>query len=61
MRVKLLPFLVGTVDKKHQGAVDEVTQQVCDHQAAGKQQEGCLRLDTDALVGFNEDEEGKAV
>lgn len=61
VRVKRLPFLVGAVHKKHQGAVDEVTEQVRDHQAAGKQQEGRLRLDPDAVVGFDEDEEGKAV
>lgn len=61
VRVKLLPCLVGAVDKKHQGAIDEVTQQVCDHQAAGKQQEGRLGLDPDAVVGFDEDEKGDAV
>ena len=61
VRVKRLPFLVGAVDEKHQWADDEVAQQVCDHQAAGEQQEGCLRLDPDAGVGFDEDEEGEAV
>lgn len=38
-----------------------MTQEVCDHQAAGKQQEGRLGLDPDAVVGFDEDEEGKTV
>lgn len=61
VRVKRLPFLVGAVDKKHQGAVDEVTQQVCDHQAAGEQQEGRLGLDPGAVVGFDEDEKCEAV
>lgn len=61
VRVKSLPILVGAVDKKHQGAVDEVTQQVCDHQAASKQKEGCLRLDPDSVVGLEKDEKGKAV
>lgn len=61
VRVKRLPILVEAVDKKHQGAIDEVAQQVRDHQAAGKQQEGRLGLDPDAFVGFDEDEEGEAV
>lgn len=61
VRVKGLPFLAGAVDVKHQGAVDEVAQQVCDHQAAGEQQEGRLGLDADAAVGLDEDEEGEAV
>lgn len=61
VRVEPLPFLLGAVDIKHQGAIDKVAQQVCDHQAAGKKQEGCLGLDADAAVGFDEDEEGEAV
>lgn len=59
--VKRLPLLVEAVDEDHQGAVDEVTQQVGDHQAAGEQQEGRLGLDADAVVGFDEDEERQAV
>lgn len=61
VRVKRLPFLVEAVDQKHQGAVDQVTQQVCDHQAAGKQQEGRLGLDPDAVVRLDEDKERKTV
>lgn len=59
--VECLPFFVGAVDEKHQGAIDEVTQQVCHHQAAGKEQEGRLGLDPYAVVGFDKDEEGEAV
>lgn len=61
VRVKLVPVLVGAVDKEHQRAIDDVTQQVCDHQAAGKQQEGRLGLDTGAGVGLDQDKESKAV
>lgn len=61
MRVKGLPLPLEVVDVKHQGAVDEVTQQVCDHQAAGKQQEEGPGLDSKALVGFEQDEEGGTV
>lgn len=61
LRVKLLPILVGTVDKQHQSTIDDVTQQVCDHQAAGKQQEGRLGLDPGTGVGLDEDKESKAV
>lgn len=59
--VEPLPVPVGTVDKLHQRAVDDVTQQVCDHQAVGKQQEGRLGLDPGAGVGLEQDEESKAV
>lgn len=61
MRVKRFPFPVGAVDKKHQGAGDEVTQQVRDHQAAGEQQKTSLGLDLDAFIQFDKDEEGEAV
>lgn len=61
LRVKGLPFLVKAVNRKYQGAVDEVTQQVSDHQAAGEQQEGRPGLDSDALVGFDQDKDGQAV
>lgn len=61
VRVELLPILVGTVDKQHQRTIDDVTQQVCDHQAAGKQQEGRLGLDPGTGVGLDEDKESKAV
>lgn len=59
--VELLPILVGTVDIEHQGTVDDVTQQVCDHQAAGKQQEGRLGLETGMGVGLEEHKESKAI
>lgn len=61
VRVKLVPVLVGTVDIQHQRTIDEVTQQVCDHQAAGKQQEGCLGLEPGSVVGLDEDKDSKAV
>lgn len=61
VRVELLPPLVGAVDIEHQAAIDEVAQQVCDHQAAGEKQEGGLGLEPDAFVGFEQDEEGEAV
>ena len=38
-----------------------MAQQVGDHQAAGKQKERRLGLDPDAVVGFDQDEEGEAV
>lgn len=61
LRVELLPVLVGTVDNQHQRTIDDVTQQVCDHQAVGKQQEECLGLDPGRGVGLDEDKESKAV
>lgn len=61
VRVKLLPLPVGAVDKEHQRAIDDVTQQVRDHQAAGKQQEGRLGLDPGTGVGLHEDKESEAV
>ena len=59
--VKRLPPLVGAVDEEHQGAVDQVSQEVGDHQPAGKQHEGGLGLEADAVVGFDQDEESQAV
>ena len=61
VRVKRFPLLLRAVDKHHHGAVDQVTQQVGDHQAAGEQQEGRPGLAADALVGFDQDEDGEAV
>lgn len=61
VRVELLPILVGTVDKQHQRTIDDVTQQVREHQAAGKQQEGRLGLDAGSGVGLDEDKESEAV
>lgn len=61
VRVELLPLPVGAVDIEHQRAVDDVTQQVCDHQAAGEQQEGRLGLDPGAGVGLDQDKESEAV
>lgn len=61
MRVKGLPLPLGAVHVEHQGAVDEVTQQVGDHQAAGKHQEGGFGLDPEPVVGLDQDEESKAV
>lgn len=61
VRVELVPPLLGAVDVEHQAAVDEVAQQVRDHQAAGEQQEGGFGLDSDAFVGLEQDEEGEAV
>lgn len=61
LRVKSLPFLLGDIDKKHQGASDKVTKEVCHHQAAGKQQEGSFGLDPNAAVGLDKDEKGEAV
>lgn len=61
VRVKSVPLPVKAVDVQHKGAIDEVTQQVSGHQAAGKEQEGCLGLDAVATVGFDQNEESEAV
>lgn len=49
------------VDKKHQRAIDDMTQQISDHQAAGKQQKRRPGLDPDAIIGFDKYKEGEAV
>lgn len=61
IRIKILPFLFSAVHKKHQGSINEVTQQICDHQAAGKQQEGRPGLCADAAVGFQQNKQSEAV
>ena len=59
--VEGLPLLVGAVDEEHQRAVDQMAQEVGDHQPAGKQQEGGLGFEADAVVGLDQDEESQAV
>ena len=59
--VEDLPPLAGAVDEENQRAVDQVAQEVGDHQPAGEQQEGGLGFEADAAEGLDQDDEGQAV
>lgn len=61
VRVDALPVHAEAINIESQAAVDEMPQEVGDHQAAGEQQEGSLGLEAEATVGLDEDDERQGV
>ncbi len=61
VRVKCFPVVLWGVYVEGQRAIDQVSQEVSHHQTTSKHEEGCFRLPSEPVVGFDQDEEGQSV
>lgn len=59
--VKADPVFIRSINKHCYRSVDEVAEEVCDHQATSQEQKRCLGLLPKPLIGLHEDSNGKTV